>query len=60
MPAAALDAMNSISGNRKLSGMEEQKVLQWSMGPSIEAQERDEESTYFEVKRVFEMAVVVM
>ncbi|HEY1408503.1 MAG TPA: sugar transferase [Promineifilum sp.] len=40
--------------------MEEQKVLQWSMGPSIAAQERDEDSTYFAVKRVFDLAVVVL
>jgi lipopolysaccharide/colanic/teichoic acid biosynthesis glycosyltransferase len=40
--------------------MEEQKVLQWSMGPAIGAQQESADSTYFAVKRVVDVITVAL
>ncbi len=45
---------------RKLSEMEEQKVLQWSMGPAIDAREADAQSMYFVAKRAMDLIVVTL
>ncbi len=52
--------MNSLTDKRKLSEMEEQKVLQWSMGPAIGAQQESADSTYFVAKRVMDLVVVAL
>lgn len=43
---------------RKLSEMEEQKVLQWSVGPAIGAQQDGADAMYFIAKRVMDLTIV--
>jgi len=45
---------------RKLSEMEEQKVLQWSVGPAIGAQQDSTDALYFVAKRVMDLTVVTL
>jgi len=45
---------------RKLSEMEEQKVLQWSDGPAIGARQDATDATYFVAKRVMDLIVVTL
>lgn len=53
--------MNGLTDKRKFSEMEEQKVLQWSMGPTIRAQQEEgADATYFIAKRALDLVVVVL
>ena len=52
--------MSSLTGKRKLSEMEEQKVLQWSMGPAIGARQEGADALYFTAKRVVDVTVVAL
>jgi len=52
--------MSSLADKRKLSEMEEQKVLQWTMGPAIGAGQESTTSTYFIAKRVVDLLVVTL
>lgn len=56
----SLRAMSSLADKRKLSEMEEQKVLQWTMGPAIGAGQESTTSTYFIAKRVVDLLVVTL
>ena len=44
----------------KLSEMEEQKVLQWTMGPAISAEQEEADSFYFFAKRVIDLTIVTL
>ena len=52
--------MNSLTSKRKLSEMEEQKVLQWSMGPAIGARQEGADALYFTAKRIVDVTVVAL
>ncbi len=52
--------MSSLTGKRKLSEMEEQKVLQWSMGPAIGARQEGADALYFTAKRIVDVTVVAL
>ena len=52
--------MSSLANERKLSEMEEQKVLQWTMGPAISAKQEGADATYFLAKRVMDFIIVVL
>lgn len=52
--------MSSLANERKLSEMEEQKVLQWTMGPAISAKQEGADATYFLAKRVMDLIIVVL
>ena len=53
--------MSGLTNKRKFSEMEEQKVLQWSMGPTIRAQQEEAaDATYFIIKRVLDLVIVVL
>jgi lipopolysaccharide/colanic/teichoic acid biosynthesis glycosyltransferase len=52
--------MGSLAHERKLSEMEEQKVLQWTMGPAIRAKQEGADATYFLAKRVMDLIIVVL
>jgi lipopolysaccharide/colanic/teichoic acid biosynthesis glycosyltransferase len=52
--------MSSLANERKLSEMEEQKVLQWTMGPAIRAKQEGADATYFFAKRVMDLIIVVL
>jgi lipopolysaccharide/colanic/teichoic acid biosynthesis glycosyltransferase len=49
-----------IQVKRKLSDMEEQKILQWSSGRAIGAQQDGADSTYFWTKRVVDVTIVAL
>ncbi|MBP9500639.1 MAG: sugar transferase [Candidatus Promineofilum sp.] len=52
--------MDELVDERKLSEMEEQKVLQWTMGPAIDAQNADPQSMYFIAKRAMDLIIVTL
>ncbi|HRN67022.1 MAG TPA: sugar transferase [Promineifilum sp.] len=43
-----------------LKEMEEQKVLQWTMGPAISSEREGADSFYFVAKRIMDLAIVVL
>jgi lipopolysaccharide/colanic/teichoic acid biosynthesis glycosyltransferase len=53
--------MNTLAGDkRKLTEMEEQKVLHWTMGPAISAKQEGADTLYFVAKRVMDLAIVAL
>lgn len=53
--------MNSLlEEDRKLNEMEEQKALQWTMGPAISSKQEGADSIYFVAKRIVDLAIVVL
>ncbi|CUS03417.2 Undecaprenyl-phosphate galactose phosphotransferase [Candidatus Promineifilum breve] len=52
--------MSGLANERKLSEMEEQKVLQWTMGPAISAKQEGADATYFLAKRVMDFIIVIL
>lgn len=53
--------MDSLVDNkRKLSPMEEQKILQWTMGPALNAKQEEADSLYFAAKRVMDLIIVTL
>ncbi len=53
--------MNTLAGDkRKLTEMEEQKVLQWTMGPALSAKQEEADTLYFVAKRVMDLAIVAL
>ncbi len=52
--------MSTWADKGKLSEMEEQKVLQWTMGPTISAKREDADAYYFFAKRVMDLAIVAL
>jgi lipopolysaccharide/colanic/teichoic acid biosynthesis glycosyltransferase len=51
--------MGTTLETRKLDKMEEESVLQWSVGPAIQTQEQQAADLYFAAKRLMDLAVVV-
>lgn len=51
--------MGTTLDTRKLDKMEENRVLQWSVGPAIRTQEQPGTDLYFPVKRIFDLTVVI-
>lgn len=52
--------MSTWADKGKLSEMEEQKVLQWTMGPTISAKQEDADALYFFAKRVMDLVIVAL
>jgi len=52
--------MSKQLDERKLSEMEEQKILQWTIGPAIGARQADTNSMYFAAKRVMDLVIVAL
>lgn len=52
--------MSTWADKGKLSEMEEQKVLQWTMGPTISAKREDADALYFFAKRVMDLVIVAL
>lgn len=50
--------MTSLPDNRELIEMEEQKTLQWTIGPAINARHDEAASIYFLAKRVVDVVIV--
>ncbi len=51
---------NLLDEDRKLKEMEEQKALQWTMGPAINSRQEGTASFYLVAKRVMDLAIVVL
>ena len=60
-PNRSLSAMNTLVDHKgNLTEMEEQKVLQWTMGPAIGAKQAEADSFYFAAKRVMDLIIVTL
>jgi lipopolysaccharide/colanic/teichoic acid biosynthesis glycosyltransferase len=53
-------AISSLTDNGNVSEMEDQKLLQWSIGPAIETTRQGADSLYFTAKRVMDVIVVAL
>jgi len=51
---------NLLDEDRNLKEMEEQKALQWSMGPAISSGQEGADSFYFVAKRIMDLVIVAL
>ncbi len=51
---------NLLDEDRKLIEMEENKALQWSMGPAISSGQEGADSFYFVAKRIMDLVIVAL
>jgi len=52
--------MSDLLDERKLSEMEERKLLHWTMGPAIGARKDEANSMYFAAKRIMDLFIVTL